>query len=178
MWRWQYTTDPEGTSNWLDYPGPPSDISLEKNTEVKCYRQQTSTLRRTLQLNDTGRFYRCANQWKGRLYEEYAASLYVGSVVHSGKHMLLFLTTLLLLLLLVVMVVVVDAGCVTSQQHAGVSLGRICSDNFTCCTIEIEVSDQTFCLTQSLYADTGPTIPSSDPIAPGAWQGTHWSANF
>ena len=58
-------------------------------------------------------------------------------------------------------------GCLTSQQHASVSQGRICPDNFTCCHTEIEVADQTFHLTQSQYTDTGPT-----------WQGSHWSANF
>ena len=66
----------------------------------------------------------------------------------------------------------------TSQQHASVSQGRICSDNFTCCHTEIQVADQTFHLTQSQYTDTGPTSPSADPITPGAWQGSHWSANF
>ena len=35
-----------------------------------------------------------------------------------------------------------------------------------------------FYLTQSQYTDTGPTSPSADPIVPGAWQGSHWSANF
>ena len=69
-------------------------------------------------------------------------------------------------------------GCLTSQQHASVSQGRICTDNFTCCHTEIEVADQTFYLTQSQYTDTGPTSPSADPITPGAWQGSHWSANF
>ena len=69
-------------------------------------------------------------------------------------------------------------GCLTSQQHASVSQGRICSDNFTCCHTEIEVTDQTFYLTQSQYTDTGPTSPSADPITPGAWHGSHWSANF
>ena len=69
-------------------------------------------------------------------------------------------------------------GCLTSQQQAGVSQGRICSDNFTCCHTEIEVADQTSYLTQSQYTDTGPTSPSADPITPGAWQGSHWSANF
>ena len=69
-------------------------------------------------------------------------------------------------------------GCLTSQQHASVSQGRICSDNFTCCHTEIEVADQTFYLTQSQYTDTGPTSPNADPITPGAWQGSHWSANF
>ena len=43
---------------------------------------------------------------------------------------------------------------------------------------EIEVADQTFHLTQSQYTDTGPTGPSADPITPGVWQGSHWSANF
>ena len=69
-------------------------------------------------------------------------------------------------------------GCLTSQQHASVSQGRICSDNFTCCHTEIEAADPTFHLTQSQYTDTGPTSPSADPITPGAWQGSHWSANF
>ena len=68
-------------------------------------------------------------------------------------------------------------GCLTSQQQASVSQGRICSDNFTCCHTEIEVVDQTFYLTQSQYTDTGPTSPSTDPITPGARQGSHWSAN-
>ena len=69
-------------------------------------------------------------------------------------------------------------GCLTSQQQASVSQGRICSDNFTCCHTETEVADPTFYLTQSQYTDTGPTSPSADPITPGAWQGSHWSANF
>ena len=35
-------------------------------------------------------------------------------------------------------------GCLTSQQHASVSQGRICSDNFTCYHTEIEAADHTF----------------------------------
>ena len=66
-------------------------------------------------------------------------------------------------------------GCLTSQQYASVSQGWICSDNFTCCHIEIEVADD---LTQPQYTDTRPTSPSTDPITPGTWQGSHWSANF
>ena len=69
-------------------------------------------------------------------------------------------------------------GCLTPQQQASVSQGRICSDNLTCCHTEIEVADQTFYLTQSQYTDTWPTSPSADPITPGAWQGSHWSAIF
>ena len=69
-------------------------------------------------------------------------------------------------------------GCFTSQQLASVSQGRICSDDFTCCHTEKEVADQTFHLTQSQYTDTGPTSPSTDPITPGAWQGSDWSVNF
>ena len=49
---------------------------------------------------------------------------------------------------------------------------------FTCCHTSIEVADQTFHLTQSQFTDTGPTSPSTDPITPGAWQGSHWSASF
>ena len=59
-------------------------------------------------------------------------------------------------------------GCLTSQQHANVSQGRICTDNFTCCHTEIEAVDPTFYLTQSQYTDTGPTSPSAEPIIPGA----------
>ena len=69
-------------------------------------------------------------------------------------------------------------GCLTSHQHASVSLGQICSDNLTCCHTEIQVADQTSYLTQSQYTDTGPTSPSADPITPGAWQGSHWSEQF
>ena len=69
-------------------------------------------------------------------------------------------------------------ACLTSQQQASVSQGRICSDIFTCCHTEIEVADPTFYLTQSQHTDTGPTSPSADPISPGAWQGSHGSANF
>ena len=69
-------------------------------------------------------------------------------------------------------------GCLTSQQHASVSQGRICSYKFTCCHAEIEVADPTFNVTQSQHTDIGPTTPSTDPITPGAWQVSHWSANF
>ena len=69
-------------------------------------------------------------------------------------------------------------GCLTFQQHAIVSQGRICVDKFTCCHTEIEVPDPIFYLTQSQYTDTGPTSPSANPITPGAWQGSHWSASF
>ena len=69
-------------------------------------------------------------------------------------------------------------GCLTSQQHVSVSQGWMCSDNFTCCHTEVEVADQTFHLTQSQYTDTGATSPSTDPLMPDAWQGSHWSANF
>ena len=73
---------------------------------------------------------------------------------------------------------VLFVGCLTSQQHASVSQGRIGTDIFTCRHTETEVADQTFYLTQSLYTDTGPTSPSADPKMPGAWQGSHWSVNF
>ena len=69
-------------------------------------------------------------------------------------------------------------GCLTSQQQASVSQGRICSVKFTWCHNGIEVADQTFYLTQSQYTYTGPTSPSADPTTPGALQGSHRSANF
>ena len=70
------------------------------------------------------------------------------------------------------------AGCLTPRQQVGVSQGRILSDKFTCCHTETEVADPTFYLTRSQYTDTGPTSPNADLITPGAWQGSHWSANL
>ena len=78
----------------------------------------------------------------------------------------------------IITIVCLLVGCLTSQPQASVSQGWICSDNLTWCHTEIEVADQTFYLTQSQYTDTGPTSPSADPRTPGAWQGSHWSANF
>ena len=92
----------------------------------------------------------------------------IGSITVSVTHINKDILVLLLLLV----------GCLTSQQHASVSQGLICSDNFMCCHTEIEMADPTFYLTQSQYTDTGPTSPSADPITPGTWQGSHWSANF
>ena len=71
-------------------------------------------------------------------------------------------------------------GCLLNVPATcySVSQGRICSDNFTCCHIEIEVADQTFYLTHSQYTDTGPTSPSADPVTPGAWQGSHRECQF
>ena len=85
---------------------------------------------------------------------------------------------MVVIVLVVAVVVCLFVGCLTSQQHASVSQGRICSDNFTCCHTEIEVEDQIFYLTQSQHTDTGPTSPSAETITPGAWQGSRWSANF
>ena len=68
-------------------------------------------------------------------------------------------------------------ACLTPQQHASVSQGRICSDNFTCYHTETEVADQTFHLTQSQYTDTGPTSPALTLYITQA-PGSHWSAHF
>ena len=70
------------------------------------------------------------------------------------------------------------AGCLTSQQHVCVSQGLISSENCRCCHTETEAENQIYHLTQSQCSDTGTTSRSPDPITPGAWQGTHWSANF
>ena len=67
---------------------------------------------------------------------------------------------------------------VVSSKFLLLSQGRTCLDNCTCYHTETEVADPTFYLTQSQYTDTGPTSPSTDPITPGASQGSHWSANF
>ena len=94
----------------------------------------------------------------------------------NPKEMIMVMT--MVMMMMISRIVCLLVGCLTSQQQASVSQGRICSDNFMCCHTEIEVADQTFYLTQSQYTDTGPTSPSADPVTPGAWQGSHWSANF
>ena len=93
-----------------------------------------------------------------------AVSLYDSILASKGEHLLL-LTRLAVV------------ACLTFQQHASVSQGRICSDNFPCYHTEIGVADQTFYLAQSRYTDTRATSPSDDPIMTGVWQGSHWSAN-
>ena len=72
----------------------------------------------------------------------------------------------------------VFVDCLTSQQHASVSQGRVCSDNCTCCHTEIEVADETFHLTLSQYTDTGQTSPRADTITKGAWHSNHRRSDF
>ena len=49
-------------------------------------------------------------------------------------------------------------GCLTSQQHASVSQGQICSDSCTCCHTEVEVADQVFYIMQSECTDMGQPV--------------------
>ena len=51
-------------------------------------------------------------------------------------------------------------GCLTSQQHASVSWGRICSDSCTCCHTETEVADQTFILPSHSILTSGQPVPA------------------
>ena len=76
------------------------------------------------------------------------------------------------LLFVVCWLVDVPATCYSVSQ------GPICPNNCTCYHTEIEPADQTFYLTQLQYTDTRPTNPSTDPVTPGAWQGSYWSTNF
>ena len=69
------------------------------------------------------------------------------------------------------------ADRLTSQQHASVPQGRICSDIRAFCHTEIEVADQMFSFTQSQCTDTGPTSLSADLTTPNARQDSHWSTN-
>ena len=69
-------------------------------------------------------------------------------------------------------------GCLTSQKHASVSQDRPAQTVLRAATLRWKLQAKTFHLTQSQYTDTGPTSPSADPITPGAWQGSHWDANF
>ena len=69
-------------------------------------------------------------------------------------------------------------GCLTSQQHASVSQGRIYVDNCTSCHTQIEVADQTCYLIQSQYTEKRPTSPRADPITPADCLGNHGSTKF
>ena len=51
-------------------------------------------------------------------------------------------------------------SCLTSQQHASVPQGRICSDNCTCCHTKIEVADQPFHLTSHSILPPGRPVPA------------------
>ena len=67
-----------------------------------------------------------------------------------------------------------------SQQHACVSQGQICSENFPRYHTEIwtEVADQTYYFIQVQYPNTWLTSFSTYPTTPGAWQGNHWSTDI
>ena len=54
----------------------------------------------------------------------------------------------------------VVAFYLTSQKHADVSLGRICTDNSVkFCRTDSQLADHICCLTPSQHSDTGPTSP-------------------
>ena len=63
------------------------------------------------------------------------------------------------------------------QKYVSEPQEKVCLDNGACCHTEIEVADLALCLTQSQYTDTRPTSFSTDPTAPAAWRGSHWSTN-
>ena len=64
-------------------------------------------------------------------------------------------------------------ACLTSQQHASVSQGRICSI-LRAATLRYKL--QIKLSTSPSHSILTPGQP--DPILPTAWQGCHWSANF
>ena len=66
-------------------------------------------------------------------------------------------------------------GCQTFQQLASVSQGRICSGKCMWCDSEIEVTGQTYYLTQSQYTDTGPTSPRSNFLSHPVTVYWHWA---
>ena len=61
------------------------------------------------------------------------------------------------------------------NNRQSVSHGQICSHSCisTCCHTEIVAEDQTCCLTQSTYTDTGQTSPSADSRMPDVSQDGH-----
>ena len=68
--------------------------------------------------------------------------------------------------------------CLTSQEHACLSRGWICSDSCMCCHTETVAADWTSYLIQSQYVDIGPTSSSADPVTPDFWHSNPWSTDF
>ena len=132
--------------------------ALYKTQHVYCTIHNKGTVQYTCALNNIHHVH-----WKIHMCTVY----YTTHALYNAKHVYWTIHCQLLLLV----------DCLTSQQHAGISQGRICSDKFTCCHTETEVAVQTFYLTQSQNTATGLTSPSTDPVMPGTWQVSHWSAN-
>ena len=57
------------------------------------------------------------------------------------------------------------------------NLYRTQEDSCACYHAGVKVAGRSCYLTQSQYVDTGQTSPSADPVCPGTWQGSQWSAN-
>ena len=58
------------------------------------------------------------------------------------------------------------------QRHKSNLLPRPFS---VCCHTHTKDANQTCCLVQCQYSDTGPTSPTTEPTLPGVWQGSHYS---
>ena len=69
-------------------------------------------------------------------------------------------------------------ACLTSHNRLVYLRGGSSQTIVRAATLRIDAADQTSYLTQSPYTDTGPTSPRADSLMSGAWQGSHWSANF
>ena len=65
----------------------------------------------------------------------------------------------------------------TSQQNASTPQGWVWSGNCLCCHTQTKAADQTCHLIQSVYWHRD-SYPSADPVAPCAWQGSHWSTKL
>ena len=65
--------------------------------------------------------------------------------------------------------------CLTSQQHASVSQGWICSDNCTCCHTEIEVCRSNSHPVTVYWCPANQSQPW--PYNARCLAGSHWSAN-
>ena len=53
-----------------------------------------------------------------------------------------------------------------------IAVTNLCRQS-TCCHTDLQVNNKACCLIQSHYTGTRPTIPSTDPTTPGAWQSSH-----
>ena len=67
------------------------------------------------------------------------------------------------------------AGCLTSQQHANISQGQTCPNKFMCCSLRWILQIELSTTSSHSILTPGKPIPSTDPIVPGAWQGSHRS---
>ena len=69
-------------------------------------------------------------------------------------------------------------GCLTSQQHAGYLRDGSAQTIVRAATLRQKLQVKLSTSPSHSILTPGRPVPGADPITPGAWQSSHWSANF